>query len=114
MEPFDRVGSARALPLAARQPGAEPITGVLEAVGCRLHLMSRDEVFKATGPTSGASMWVKIGAKKDGTITAADGVFKFQAGRLSRLAGHERVPVRVRPVDPLRLRLKTQCGREPR
>src|SRR5262249_12350431 len=43
-------------------------------------VMSRDEVFKATGPTSGASMWVKIGAKKDGTITAADGIFKFQAG----------------------------------
>jgi CO/xanthine dehydrogenase Mo-binding subunit len=42
--------------------------------------MSRDEVFKATGPTSGASMWVKIGVKKDGTITAADGVFKYQAG----------------------------------
>jgi CO/xanthine dehydrogenase Mo-binding subunit len=42
--------------------------------------MSRDEVFKATGPTSGASMWVKIGVKKDGTITAAEGVFKFQAG----------------------------------
>jgi CO/xanthine dehydrogenase Mo-binding subunit len=43
-------------------------------------VMSRDEVFKASGPTSGASMWVKIGAKKDGTITAADSVFKFQAG----------------------------------
>ena len=43
-------------------------------------VMSRDEVFKATGPTSGASMWVKIGVKKDGTITAADGIFKFQAG----------------------------------
>jgi CO/xanthine dehydrogenase Mo-binding subunit len=42
--------------------------------------MSRDEVFKATGPTSGSSMWVKMGVKKDGTITAADGVFKFQAG----------------------------------
>src|SRR5689334_64228 len=42
--------------------------------------MSREETFKATGPTSGSSMWVKIGAKKDGTITAADGVFKFQAG----------------------------------
>ena len=42
--------------------------------------MSRDEVFKATGPTSGSSMRVKIGVKKDGTITAADGVFKFQAG----------------------------------
>jgi CO/xanthine dehydrogenase Mo-binding subunit len=43
-------------------------------------VMSRDEVFKASGPTSGASMWVKIGVKRDGTITAADGIFKFQAG----------------------------------
>ena len=43
-------------------------------------VMSRDEVFKASGPTSGASMWVKIGIKKDGTLTAADGIFKFQAG----------------------------------
>ena len=42
--------------------------------------MTRDEVFKATGPTSGSSMKVKIGAKKDGTITAAEGLFKFQAG----------------------------------
>ncbi|HEU0156731.1 MAG TPA: molybdopterin cofactor-binding domain-containing protein, partial [Stellaceae bacterium] len=42
--------------------------------------MSREETFKATGPTSGSSMWVKIGVKQDGTITAADGVFKFQAG----------------------------------
>jgi CO/xanthine dehydrogenase Mo-binding subunit len=43
-------------------------------------VMSREETFKATGPTSGGSMWVKIAVKKDGTITAADGVFKFQAG----------------------------------
>jgi CO/xanthine dehydrogenase Mo-binding subunit len=42
--------------------------------------MSREDTFKATGPTSGGSMWVKIGVKNDGTITAADGVFKFQAG----------------------------------
>ncbi|MGH7153445.1 MAG: xanthine dehydrogenase family protein molybdopterin-binding subunit, partial [Acetobacteraceae bacterium] len=42
--------------------------------------MNREEVFKATGPTSGSSMWVKIGVTKDGKITAADGVFKFQAG----------------------------------
>ncbi len=42
--------------------------------------MSRDEVFKATGPTSGASMRVKIGVRKDGAITAAEGIFKFQAG----------------------------------
>jgi CO/xanthine dehydrogenase Mo-binding subunit len=42
--------------------------------------MTREEVFKATGPTSGSSMWAKIGVTKDGKITAADGVFKFQAG----------------------------------
>jgi len=42
--------------------------------------MSRSEVFRASGPTSGSSMWVKVGAKKDGTITAAQGVFKFQSG----------------------------------
>src|SRR3974390_2666071 len=43
-------------------------------------VMSRDEVFKASGPTSGSSMRVKIGVKKDGTMTAAEGEFKFQAG----------------------------------
>jgi CO/xanthine dehydrogenase Mo-binding subunit len=43
-------------------------------------VMSRDEVFKASGPTSGSSMWVKIGVKRDGTIIAAEGEFKFQAG----------------------------------
>jgi len=42
--------------------------------------MSRDEVFKATGPTSGASMTVKIGVKRDGTITAAEAILKYQAG----------------------------------
>jgi CO/xanthine dehydrogenase Mo-binding subunit len=43
-------------------------------------MMSREDVFRGSGPTSGASMWVKIGLKKDGTIVAADGIFKFQAG----------------------------------
>jgi CO/xanthine dehydrogenase Mo-binding subunit len=43
-------------------------------------VMSREDVFKATGPTSGASMTVRIGVKKDGRIVAADGLFKFQAG----------------------------------
>jgi CO/xanthine dehydrogenase Mo-binding subunit len=33
--------------------------------------MSREEVFKASGPTCASSMDVKIGAKKDGTITSA-------------------------------------------
>jgi CO/xanthine dehydrogenase Mo-binding subunit len=60
----------------------EPVAALLSKKSGRpvKIVMSRDEVFKASGPTSGASMWVKIGVKKDGTLTAADGVFKFQAG----------------------------------
>ena len=42
--------------------------------------MSREEVFKGTGPTSGSSMHVKIGFKRDGTITAAEAILKYQAG----------------------------------
>src|SRR6266404_2982768 len=43
-------------------------------------VMSREEVFRATGPTSAAVVEVKIGAKKDGRITAAKAVLKYQAG----------------------------------
>ncbi|HUB14480.1 MAG TPA: xanthine dehydrogenase family protein molybdopterin-binding subunit [Acetobacteraceae bacterium] len=42
--------------------------------------MTRDEVFRASGPTSGATMEVKLGAKKDGSIVAARQVLKYQAG----------------------------------
>ncbi|MBM3343582.1 MAG: xanthine dehydrogenase family protein molybdopterin-binding subunit [Betaproteobacteria bacterium] len=42
--------------------------------------MNREEVFKATGPTSGASMTIKIGVMRDGKIVAAEGIFKYQAG----------------------------------
>src|SRR5216684_348287 len=43
-------------------------------------VMSREEVFRGTGPTSGGVIEVKLGARKDGTITAADVQLKFQAG----------------------------------
>src|SRR5437588_786612 len=43
-------------------------------------VMSREEVFRATGPTSGAVVEVKIGAKKDGQITAAQSILKYQSG----------------------------------
>jgi CO/xanthine dehydrogenase Mo-binding subunit len=43
-------------------------------------VMSREEVFRATGPTSGAVVEVKLGAKKDGRITAAKTVLKYQSG----------------------------------
>jgi CO/xanthine dehydrogenase Mo-binding subunit len=43
-------------------------------------VMTREEVFKSSGPTSGGTVWVKLGAKKDGTIVAAEAVLKYQAG----------------------------------
>ncbi|MDH3644247.1 MAG: molybdopterin-dependent oxidoreductase, partial [Gammaproteobacteria bacterium] len=43
-------------------------------------MMSREEVFRATGPTSGTHCKVKIGAKKDGTITAATAWLAYEAG----------------------------------
>ncbi|MCX7367094.1 MAG: molybdopterin-dependent oxidoreductase, partial [Alphaproteobacteria bacterium] len=43
-------------------------------------VMSRDEVMRASGPTSGSVSTVKIGAKKDGTIVAGQGTFWLQAG----------------------------------
>ena len=43
-------------------------------------VMSRDEVFKASGPTSSSSIWVKIGVTRDGRITAAEALIKFQGG----------------------------------
>ena len=43
-------------------------------------VMTRDEIFRGTGPTSGSAMTVRIGARNDGRITAATAVLKFQAG----------------------------------
>jgi CO/xanthine dehydrogenase Mo-binding subunit len=43
-------------------------------------VMTRDEVFKASGPTSGGAMTIKIGCTKDGKITAAQGIYYIQAG----------------------------------
>ncbi len=43
-------------------------------------VMSREEVFRSTGPTSSSSMDVKIGMRKDGRITAASGEFRLQGG----------------------------------
>lgn len=43
-------------------------------------VMTRDEVFKASGPTSSTSIDVKIGATKDGRITAAQATLRYQGG----------------------------------
>ena len=42
--------------------------------------MSREDVFRSTGPTSGAHTRIKIGCAKDGRIVAAEAQLDFQAG----------------------------------
>lgn len=43
-------------------------------------VMTRDEVFRATGPTVSSSTDVKIGMTKDGRITAAHATLRYQGG----------------------------------
>ncbi len=43
-------------------------------------VMGRDEVFMGSGPTCSTSMDVKIGAKRDGTITAGQATLRYQDG----------------------------------
>jgi len=43
-------------------------------------VMTREEVFRASGPTSGAHVRIRIGVRKDGRIVAAEGELKYQAG----------------------------------
>ena len=43
-------------------------------------VMSREEVFRASGPTSATSIDVKIGATKDGKITAASATLRYTSG----------------------------------
>ncbi|MCH2170934.1 xanthine dehydrogenase family protein molybdopterin-binding subunit [Myxococcota bacterium] len=43
-------------------------------------VMSREEVFRATGPTSPGRVYIKFGARRDGTLTAASTVLTYEAG----------------------------------
>jgi len=43
-------------------------------------MMTREEVFRATGPTSGSIARIKVGVKKDGKITAAKCWIAMEAG----------------------------------
>ena len=60
----------------------EPLALALSRNACQpvKMVMSRTEVFQASGPTSGANVWVKVGATKDGRITAGEALLKYQAG----------------------------------
>ena len=43
-------------------------------------VMTREEVFRASGPTSATSIDIRIGARKDGTITAAEATLRYSCG----------------------------------
>ncbi len=43
-------------------------------------LMSRTDVFEASGPAPGSWMKIKVGAKRDGRLTAVQGEMAFEAG----------------------------------
>lgn len=60
----------------------EPLAVLLsEQANCPVKMqMSREEVFRATGPTSGTVTRVKLGVKNDGSITAAQTWSAFEAG----------------------------------
>ncbi len=60
----------------------EPLALGLSRKACQpvKMVMSRDEVFRASGPTSGAHMKIKVGATKDGKITAGQAELIYQAG----------------------------------
>ena len=58
------------LALALSKKAAQPVKMV----------MSRTEVFRASGPTSGGNVKVKIGVTNDGRMTAGDCTLVYQAG----------------------------------
>ena len=52
--------------------------------------MSRAEIFEATGPSPGCFMRVKIGATRDGRITAVSAYLLFESGAYSFMSRVER------------------------
>lgn len=53
--------------------------------------MSREEVFKASGPAPGAVVDVKLGAAADGTLIAADVEFLYHSGAYPAITAHSGV-----------------------
>ncbi len=60
----------------------EPLAVLLSRISGRpvKMVMSREEVFRATGPTSGSRIRVKLGARRDGTVIAGDVRVEMEAG----------------------------------
>ncbi len=60
----------------------EPVAVILSRACSRpvKMVMSREEVLRASGPASASRIWVKVGAKSDGTLVAAQAKLEFEAG----------------------------------
>lgn len=60
----------------------EPVAAILSRKSGRpvKMTMQRNEVFEGTGPTPGSFVRVKLGCKKDGTLTAAEAWLAYDAG----------------------------------
>jgi CO/xanthine dehydrogenase Mo-binding subunit len=60
----------------------EPVAVLLSKAAGRpvKMVMSRDEVFRASGPAPGGTVVVRLGATRDGRFTAAEVELKYQAG----------------------------------
>jgi len=85
--------------------------------------MSREEVFRATGPASAARVSVRIGARRDGTITAMDGHLEYEAGAfkgspavpgaMTLFASYDVPNQRVRALDVVLNKPKAAAYRAP-
>ncbi|HEY8517712.1 MAG TPA: xanthine dehydrogenase family protein molybdopterin-binding subunit [Candidatus Binatia bacterium] len=86
-------------------------------------VMSRAEVLRATGPTSGSHIRVKMGATRDGKITCADATLLYEAGAfpgspvwagaMCLLAPYDIETLRIEGYDVVVNRPKTAAYRAP-
>jgi len=86
-------------------------------------VMSRAEVLRASGPTSGSHIRVKLGATRDGRIVAADATLAYEAGAfpgspvwagaMCLLAPYDIETLRIEGFDVVVNRPKTAAYRAP-
>lgn len=62
-------------------------------------VMNRAEVLRATGPAASSWSTVKVGMKKDGTITAAQGTYRLQGGAFPCAPSKSPAQVTFAPYD---------------
>lgn len=62
-------------------------------------VMNRAEVMRATGPAASSWSTVKVGMKKDGTITAAKGIYRLQGGAFASAPSESPAQVTFAPYD---------------